>query len=293
MREICRQLIGGEIDIVEGDDAADGMLADLRTPAGLRAGVEALTQGEAEFFPEGDQLREVFAARAVGVVIVVGPAEAQFILAGLLELGGAVAALPVFSLGGEEEVAGPVLADVFDGGIDEAFDDLELESKFVIIEIAAAASELFEMVEAEDGMCGVGGFGVVGAGSVAFDDFELRLPAMPKGEHPVGRHRIAFNVVERLMDRSEVGEGVNLEGEGERTPEAWAGGGQEDGREDAARMVEFHVPPGVGAFSDGAGGVSAIPGRAETRFKLGRMGNGDVIDPIVKARAGFGAHAFG
>ena len=49
--------------------------------------------------------------RAVRVVVVVGPAEAEAVLPGLLHLGGAVAPLPVFALGGEEEVAGGVAAE--------------------------------------------------------------------------------------------------------------------------------------------------------------------------------------
>src|SRR5213079_2859241 len=96
----------------KGDDPRVRLLHHLRAPAGFLARIEALAADEAELLPDADQPGEVLARGAVGVVVVVGPANAEAVLTGFLHLGGAVAALPVFALGGEEEIAGVIDAEV-------------------------------------------------------------------------------------------------------------------------------------------------------------------------------------
>jgi len=108
VRKIDEQLIGSQVNVIEGDDVGDGLLENLRAPAGFAAGIEALADGKTEFFPQADESGEIAARGAIGVVIVIGPAEAEAILAGFLGLGSAVFALPVFALGVEENVAGAI-----------------------------------------------------------------------------------------------------------------------------------------------------------------------------------------
>src|SRR6476659_7027438 len=61
-------------------------------------------------------MREGGAAGAVGVMIMVGPAEAGAVLPLVLDRAGPVSFLPVIALGGEEQVAGPVGAEVIGRG---------------------------------------------------------------------------------------------------------------------------------------------------------------------------------
>ena len=115
-----RQLVGGEINlrflgqqvhVGEHHDARDGLLGDLRAPAGFGAGVVALAFGKAELQQELHQVHEMLARAAEGVMVVVAPAEAEPVLAMLLNPRGAVAALPIGALGLEEELAGQVASD--------------------------------------------------------------------------------------------------------------------------------------------------------------------------------------
>ena len=75
--EVGGHFFGREIDIGEDHHAGVRLFDDLRTPTGFAAGVETLAALEAHLFEHGDQMRERGAAGAVGVMIVVGPAEAE------------------------------------------------------------------------------------------------------------------------------------------------------------------------------------------------------------------------
>jgi hypothetical protein len=57
---------------------------------------------EAELFPHRDELGEMLTGAAVGVVIVVRPAETDLLLSGKLHLRSSIALLPILSLGSEE-----------------------------------------------------------------------------------------------------------------------------------------------------------------------------------------------
>src|SRR4051812_44869256 len=139
MGKIVEQFIGREIDVVESDDLRRRLLHHLRAPAGLAACVEALANLEAQFLPHTNQRREMPARRAIGVMIVVGPAQTQAILSCLLTLSRAVFALPVFALGGEEDVAGAIDAKLGDRRVEEAMGPCE--PGCFVVEFAIAAAE--------------------------------------------------------------------------------------------------------------------------------------------------------
>src|SRR5205823_5336954 len=113
VRKVIHQFFGRQVHIIKRDNPGIWLLANLRPPASLSPGIEALAKLEAEFFPQANQAGEMLARRAVSVVVMIGPAKTQAALPGLLKLRSAVAALPVFPLGEEEEVAGEVGAEAF------------------------------------------------------------------------------------------------------------------------------------------------------------------------------------
>ena len=110
--EVAGDFFGREVDVGEDHHLAGRLLHDLRAPTGVDAGVEAFAAGDAERFHQLDEAGEILAAAAVGVVIVVAPAEAERVLAGTLQAAGAVASHPVVALGAEEDLAGAVDAKV-------------------------------------------------------------------------------------------------------------------------------------------------------------------------------------
>ena len=103
--EVAHQLIGGEIDVIEGDDAGGGRFHDLRAPSRLPAGVEALATVEAQLFQECHVPRKILPRAAIGVMVVIAPAQPQLVLPGLLHLRRPVSPLPVTSLGLEKQSA--------------------------------------------------------------------------------------------------------------------------------------------------------------------------------------------
>ena len=123
--EVNLRFLGQQVHVGEDDDADDGLLGDLGAPAGLGAGVVTLAFGEAELEQEVHQVHEVRAGAAEGVVVVVAPAEAEPVLAVLLDARGAVAALPIGALGLEEELAGEVASDEAQDAVEDAAGGLE------------------------------------------------------------------------------------------------------------------------------------------------------------------------
>ncbi len=169
--KIDEQLIGSQVNVIEGDDVGDGLLENLRAPAGFAAGVEALADGEAEFFPKADESGEIAARGAIGVVVVIGPAEAEAILAGFLTLGSAVFALPVFALGGEENVAGAIDADFGNRSVEKAIGPGK--ASFVVGETAISAAEGFLMAKDCRGLVIGPGRNIKTGVSMAFNDDQL------------------------------------------------------------------------------------------------------------------------
>ena len=185
------------------------------------------------------------------MVVVVGPAEAEAVLAGFLDLGGAVAALPVFALGGEEEVAGAIAADGGDGVVDEVVGVGEAGG--FVVEMAFAAAEVLEVFEDFDGHGGVGGGDVEVGVAVALDDEDDAGLAPTDGGFAGG------------------GEG----GSGNRGGEGRSPGGEEVGD---GFDLEVQHPAAVLAKDDGgedavfvdvaAGGVGQRAGAVAGRFQF-------------------------
>ncbi len=113
----CR-FLGHQVHVGENHDARDGLLRDLRAPAGFGARIVALAFGKAELEQELDQIDEMLAGAAEGVMVVIAPAQAEPVLPVFLHAPGAVAALPIGALGFKEELAGQV-------GSDQAEDPVE------------------------------------------------------------------------------------------------------------------------------------------------------------------------
>src|SRR5437899_2089466 len=168
MGEIVEQFIGSEIDVVEGDDFGRWLLHDLRAPPGFAAGVEAFADGEAEFFPKANQSGKMPSRGAIGVMVVIRPAQAQAILAGFLGLGSAVFALPVFALSGEEEIASAIDADFADGGVEQAMGPGE--AGLIVSETAVAAAEGFLVAQDSRGLMIGPGRNVEAGIAVTFDN---------------------------------------------------------------------------------------------------------------------------
>src|SRR5205807_8804254 len=80
-REINRGLVRFEIDIAKSHDPLDRLFENLSAPTGLRASVIAFPPFEAELFQRAHEIDKMFARRAEGMVIVIGPAESQSVLA--------------------------------------------------------------------------------------------------------------------------------------------------------------------------------------------------------------------
>lgn len=97
--EINLGFFGHEVHVGEDHDADDRLLGNLRAPTGFRAGVVALAFLEAEFEQKFDEIDEIFARAAEGVMIMVAPAEAELILTAFLDLARAIAVLPISTLG--------------------------------------------------------------------------------------------------------------------------------------------------------------------------------------------------
>ena len=105
MREVLGGFVGGQVQIGENDDSGDGMLQDLRPPAGMGPGVKPLAQLESQPSEHPDDTGEKPSRTAKGVMIVVRPTQTEAILARLLNCAARVARLPVVALGLEDQVA--------------------------------------------------------------------------------------------------------------------------------------------------------------------------------------------
>ena len=78
------------------------MLQNLCAPARVGPGVEPFPKLKAHAPPEAHQVAKAFPRRAVSVMVVVGPAEAQCLLLRELPAGGGVAGRVIDPLGGEK-----------------------------------------------------------------------------------------------------------------------------------------------------------------------------------------------
>ena len=109
-----------QIDISEDNKLTLFLFEDLSAPARFLSGIESLSTREAEQFKYLDQMLKVLPTTAVGVVIMVGPAQSQRILSCFLNTSGPIAALPVVAFRSKEEVTGPSDSEVLNGCVDDA-----------------------------------------------------------------------------------------------------------------------------------------------------------------------------
>src|SRR6185436_11069050 len=84
-REINLGFVRRQVHVRKDDNAGDRLLGDLRAPARFAARVEALALLKAELVQKSDQIHEMPARAAEGVMIVIAPAQPERILAEFLE----------------------------------------------------------------------------------------------------------------------------------------------------------------------------------------------------------------
>jgi hypothetical protein len=276
--EIGEEFFGGEVDIVEGDDAGAGVFHDLGAPAGFAAGVEAFAAFEAEFFEETDEVAEINAGGSVSVVVVVAPAQAQAILAGFLDLGGAVAALPEFAFGGEEKGAGLVGAEVTDGQVDQGIGVAEAFD--VIFEGALAAAEAFEMFGGEEGSLRIAWREEESEGAAAFDGVELVIAGACDGSAAHRGEGFTFDINFELIHAEEIGDGVGFDGDMGN----WTGG-------------ESHTGEHAFGMAKNSDILFVALDREAGFFEAGFVGfllrEDEGIDPVEETRAGIFLHVVG
>src|SRR4051794_4330144 len=106
-------------------------------------------------------------------MIVIGPAKAEAILARLLALGGAVFALPIFALGGEENVAGAIDAKFGNRGVEKAIGPGK--AGLVIRETAIAAAESVGVPQDRGGLMIGPGRDIKTGVAVAFNHDQFRF----------------------------------------------------------------------------------------------------------------------
>ena len=248
MGEIDEELIRREIDVIEGDYFRDGLLENLRAPAGFAAGVEALAQDEAQFLPHAHEVLEVTARGAIGVVVVIGPTQAEAILAGFLHLSGAVFALPVFALGGEEQITGAINADLGDGGIQQAMGPGETD--LVILELPIAAAEGLLVAQNGGGLMVRPWRNIKTGVTVPFEDDQLGFIVVKDfcGSKRGQRRTLNGFVGAFLPDHQKIGDGFDFD-----RGAKGAAVGEDDYRKDSLLLEEALVCAGEGGFGEAGG----------------------------------------
>src|SRR2546430_1587148 len=103
---------------------------------------------------------------AIGVMIVIRPAKAELVLPRLLHLRRAISPLPVFALGGEEEIARQIATEICDGVVDQLVN--AREAVVFVFEIALAKTKALQVLEPRDRVRRR--LARASASAVAFDD---------------------------------------------------------------------------------------------------------------------------
>ncbi|MCA9101765.1 MAG: hypothetical protein KDA63_11470 [Planctomycetales bacterium] len=116
--KITGNFVRRHIYVREDDEPRLCLFEHLSSPAGLLAGIEAFAARKTERLQHLDEQVEAVATGAEGVVVVIGPAEPQLLLEGVLNTGCVIATHPVGAFGGEKQVAGSRGAQVVDRGLD-------------------------------------------------------------------------------------------------------------------------------------------------------------------------------
>src|SRR5690349_19951897 len=101
--EVAGDFFGREIDIGENHHARLWLFDNLRSPPGLAASIKSFATLEAHRFESRDEMRKGMPARAIRVVVMIRPTEAQTVLAFVLYGACPVAILPIFALSLEKQ----------------------------------------------------------------------------------------------------------------------------------------------------------------------------------------------
>ena len=104
-------------------------------------------------------------------MIMIGPTEAEFVLAALLNLGGAIAVLPVGALLLEHDVA----RNIFSDEIDYAIQNLLRASKALLIGTKEAWPSFPELLRLEEWSGIEFVFDQISAVAASFDDFQTSV----------------------------------------------------------------------------------------------------------------------
>src|SRR5690606_22441311 len=193
MGEISGELVRREIDVREDDDAGARLLEHLRSPAGFGSGVEAFAKLETHALEDRDQVREALARRAIRVVVMVRPTEAETILPPPLDPRRMIPPFPVLPLRREEDVAGAIGSDPSDRLIDERASPLE--AFLVALEDASPAAKHLVDARRFDVARRVLRRQLEASQPVALDEPELRLVRGLDSREPKRRARIAEDLV--------------------------------------------------------------------------------------------------
>jgi len=119
------RFFGHEIHIGKDDDADDGLFRNLRAPTGFGTSVIAFAFFESELEQELDEIDEMFARAAEGVMVVIAPPKAELVLAPFLNLGGAIARFPISALGCEEEFTRKIASDEVEALVENLVSSME------------------------------------------------------------------------------------------------------------------------------------------------------------------------
>lgn len=230
---------GIEVDVAEDDDAFDGLFEDLRPPAGLGSGVIAFASVKAEFFEGEDEVDEMAAGGAERVMILVGPTEAEFVLAPLLDLGGVVSCLPVLAFALEDDVTGEICADHSNDPVEEC---MGFEEAGGIVGVGAfACAPEFLGFEQRFHLIRFGVGDAIASVASSFDGFEMGLVFLGDLDEPVVGHGGAGGFRGDMLGGEEVDE--VFDAEREAGGKGFGGGASfdEDSGQEGVRMVEGDV----------------------------------------------------
>jgi len=284
-----RELLGGkinlgffghEVHIRKDDNADDGLLGNLGAPTGFGAGVVTLAFLEAEFQEEFVEVHEMFAGTAKGVVIVVAPAEAELVLAALLDLGGAIARFPIGSLGIEVKLAGEIAADELKALVENLVGDAEAVS-VIWKKTATSVPEFFGF---DDGgkLIGFVRSGDETTVGVALDRFEAGSVFFRDNCAAIAGEGFAFDFGGKIVSGNEIGDEFRAQRDDGGI--LFISGTKHHARQGGARV--FIDDFAVGGFDRFVGDETGL----EEVVLFGR-GNDEVVDPFEEVGAGLFPHA--
>ncbi len=207
------------------------------------------------------------------MMVMIGPAQAERVLACLLKPGGAVATLPVITLGLEPEIAGPVAPEIGDRRVRQTVGDTEALG--VGRQVACASAERFEVTHRFDPLVPGRAVWVEPAKAVPFDHPHLRFSRCEGSRYSKTGEFVTLYLTEegKPVRGREVNDRLNFESY--HRPCALA---HEDAGENCSRVL-VALPSALGGLANEAGGPKSRHQRAARRYF-------NVINPIAKPTPG-------